>query len=212
VAQRGQKGRGKKPPPAKALPKCNRNALMAFLSEVQNQVSFALMAHDNLMKEAKSERHDSMVIRFLIQAFLGCSAMVAKLLWPSYRKGEQYLADRGERLRALLNAKEEDFKPVRQVRNAFEHFDCRLEEWAATVKSGHFIDGNVNPHLALGPDRHKIWLRNLRSIDPPAIIFRNKECLIDPLIAALKEAAQRAATAQNTLEQQGRAEAAGKRT
>jgi hypothetical protein len=97
-------------------------------------------------------------IWFNLQAFLGFAANVSKLLWPVRAKSKL----RGEELRALL--KVDDTSPLRSrdARNDLEHFDERMDDWAAGA-APHFAA--VDRNIVTGPNpqilRNTFALRNL---------------------------------------------------
>jgi hypothetical protein len=89
------------------------------------------------------ERHDAIRDRFWfsVQSLLMAAANVSKLLWPTYCKGEKLIPERGEELRKSL-AIGDKHSPLsdRTLRNHFEHYDARLEHWAATSEKRALYD------------------------------------------------------------------------
>jgi hypothetical protein len=103
-----------------------------FLAEIEMQSDYALEAM-NLLRQSLPNPDRSF---FYIQAFLVSAANVSKLLWPKDEK-------RGEELRQILNVGENSPIADRTLRNHFEHFDERIERWAAQSKRHIFIDRSI---------------------------------------------------------------------
>lgn len=120
-----------------------------FLSEVETQCRLALIARadaeaaiQQLLRGEHDASFDSLRIWYSIQAFLSACANVSKLLWPKLTrsKGETDVhvrrrRERGEQLRRALDIV--DDSPLselkgKRLRNYFEHFDERLDDWAVT--------------------------------------------------------------------------------
>ena len=92
---------------------------MALVSEIALQARLAEMAGKKLSSASTSLEYWS-----AIQSILSASANVSKILWPDKRRKL-----RGEYLRRLLNIDEKHILSDRSVRNSFEHYDERLEDW-----------------------------------------------------------------------------------
>jgi hypothetical protein len=76
---------------------------------------------------------------YCLQAFLASAANISKLLWPSPHDGKD-AATRGSDLRTLIATKAVAPGSAldssgRDLRNAFEHFDARLDEWARSARA-----------------------------------------------------------------------------
>lgn len=55
------------------------------------------------------------------------------------------MPERGEELRAILDISDTSPLKNRDLRNHFEHFDVRLEQWATMSKKRLYIDTNIGP-------------------------------------------------------------------
>lgn len=182
------------------LPPSDDNVLRIFLDQIVRQAEFALMSAGDLCLAAGLDGSETDVQRVWssAQAFLGAVANLSKLLWPYYRSGEQRFSDRGERLRQILNADDLGVLRDRDLRNDFEHFDARLEEWAATIAGRPFIDGNINAHLMLRDIPQDRWLRNLETEDM-ALTFRGRRYRLEPIVEAIHLVRTRALVAASVL-------------
>jgi hypothetical protein len=120
-----------------------------------------------------------------VQAFLVAAGNISKLLWPSYRKGEELIPERGPELRVSLGVEEDSPLAARKLRNHFEHFDMRLEKWAVSSKPRVFVDSNIGPVSMISDfkpgDRH-------RHFDPTTFIvyFREDTYHLRPIIEAIQ--------------------------
>ena len=105
--------------------------LTLYLSEIEEQCRFATIA----WKEIETNNPDTQW--YSIQALLVAVANVSRLLWPDKRGS----AERGRELRKrLLIGDNHPFKS-RDMRNAFEHSDQRLDSWVASAERGFHVGG-----------------------------------------------------------------------
>jgi len=144
------------------------------------------------------ERHDAIRDRFWysVQSLLMAAANVSKLLWPSYRKGENLVPNRGEVLRKSL-AIDDEHSPLskRTLRDHFEHFDARLEHWAATSEKRDLHDLSVTSFGSASPsvDSAQAGIGDpgdqMRSFnaDSNTITFRGEVHHLQPIVDALTD-------------------------
>ncbi len=118
--------------------------LRIFQSEVALQCRFAISAAHELEAALVMGSKDD--IWKHLQTILVASANLSKMFWGSRGKKE---AERAE-LRESLQV--EDNSPIRDVRlrNDFEHFDERVEKWAANNAGGWFVGRNIGPFQSIG--------------------------------------------------------------
>jgi hypothetical protein len=115
--------------------------------------------------QTQSKRHEAQTaagyrVWFSVQAFLVAAANVSKLLWPNPEDTRQF-PERGPELRATLEMAEDcPLKPPRTFRNHFEHFDARLEKWAASSPRRNFIDSNIGPGCLASGGESRDHFRN----------------------------------------------------
>lgn len=123
---------------------------------------------------------------YSVQAFLVAAGNISKLLWPSYRKGEERIPERGDELKASLAVEEDSPLAPRTFRNHFEHFDVRLEEWAVSSEHRTFVDANIVPtSLTSGYDPGDC----LRNFDPYnfTLTFRGDSYHLPPIAEAIEQ-------------------------
>jgi hypothetical protein len=120
--------------------------LDVFKAELRTQCEY-IVCGAQLLNQQLKERGGSMTgIWFALQGILISGANASKLLWGS--KSEDDLAAR-HRLRADAEVDESSPFYSRQLRNDFEHFDERLEDWFAGSERQHYFGRNIGPVGAL---------------------------------------------------------------
>lgn len=176
---------------------------ISFLFEIEMQCQFVLFGAEQLAAaEAESEKEWKnpeqrfaalqSVPRtwFALQNILVSAANISKLIWGSGRQD----ADRPE-LRDLLGIDKSSCLYSPDLRNDFEHFDERLERWAAEAQEkGRFMlmSRNIGPFPGMAEDDRfghyeprtgevTFW-RNLESI--PEIVAEVQRLL--PAVQAAK--------------------------
>lgn len=108
-----------------------------FKLELRRQSEFAATAFQDLDQALAS--NDMTRIWYSVQALLIAVGNISKVLWPPNPTYEC----RGAALRDSLGVQEQSPLAPRSFRNHFEHFDERLEAWAASSKRHNFADSNV---------------------------------------------------------------------
>ena len=109
---------------------------MALLSEIVDQAKFAERAAGLL--DDSDEPVDTWGA---IQAILVSAANVSKILWPVRRQNKA----RGKHLRDLLGLSDDSLLSDRTIRNHFEHYDERIEEWFENNASAVYMDRRIDP-------------------------------------------------------------------
>jgi hypothetical protein len=177
-----------------------RPLLWLFQREVANQTRFALTAAEEIERRvAEIQTSDPTAggygeriedIFGLLQSFLGAAANVSKLLWGVSAEA----TERREELRESLGVPEDSPLESRYLRDQFEHFDERLEEWARDAEKNNLnvVDMNLGPAESMVRGAHPSAL--LRNFDPEAnvVTFRGETFELTPLIRALQEIRSRA--------------------
>lgn len=118
-----------------------------FCLQIETQCEFILIAAGDLNAAHKND--DGQRTFYSIQALLTASANVSKALWGQEPK------QRNERkpLRDSLGIDDTSPFMARGMRNKFDHFDERLDEWWAKSEHHQFIDMNIS-NL---PARQDVW-------------------------------------------------------
>lgn len=156
--------------------KMNIRAKKVFLIEIDHQCDYAIYAAKG-MQEA-IDNHEIKTFWFYTQALLNSSANISKLLWGT---SEEYYEKRKE-FRKSLGIRNSSPLKSRKIRNAFEHFDEKLDVWASSTEK--FVDSNIGPtHMYGGiePTDH------LRFFDTEeiSISFKGDKFKVHPIMEAI---------------------------
>jgi len=131
-----------------------------YLLEITNLIDQSLIAYD-LIFDTLKQRHTELnanqypndpdkywrfreMVWMYIMTFLALSANVSKLYFPSKRDRERAI-NRGKALRKLIGLSDESIIKNRELRDHFEHFDARLDDYFQSSKNNVFIDKNIGP-------------------------------------------------------------------
>jgi hypothetical protein len=114
-------------------------AEMVFISEVVKQANIAKRASERLC--AINDSFDALEVWCSIQSILVAAGNVSKILWPS----RKISIPRGEALRALLSIDDQSLLSDRKLRNHFEHYDERIEDWFKKTNSAVYMDSYIDP-------------------------------------------------------------------
>lgn len=152
-------------------------AEMALIGEIVTQSKFAEKAADQLDKSS-----DSVENWGSIQSILVAAANVSKILWPARKR---YMA-RGKQLRELLGVDDDSLLSDRTLRNHFEHYDERIEDWFDSNNSAVYMDSRIDPFeptpLSLPQLFHRSYNPTSRTLS-----FRNESIDLAAVLAALTE-------------------------
>lgn len=154
------------------------NDLDEFVDEAGLQARFALIAAAELDRPTADDR-----FWYAAQGFLVATANVSRLLWPT-----QGNAERGAELRAVFEVDDDSPLKLRRMRDHFEHFDERLDEWIATDYRRVRVDRSIETI-------HPLDLRGAhRNFDPAsdALTFRGESLELGPVVSALGVIRERA--------------------
>ena len=150
-----------------------------FVGEVERQAKFGLMAVVDLKAALTSDDADR--VWYSIQGLLIAAGNVSKLLWPVNAHEE-----RGKVLRQAFSVSEDSVLAPRTFRNHFEHFDERLDAWAAAAGARNFVDSNIGLSGMISGLDSAGFLRNLDTKDM-AVTFRGDSYQLQPIATALQE-------------------------
>ncbi len=156
---------------------------LVFIGEIVNQAKFADRAAQHLETASGA---DPIEIWGAIQSVLIAAANVSKILWP-IRKSSVV---RGDALRKLLDVDDRNPLSDRSLRNHFEHYDERIEDWFKGEYSAVYIDSSIDPF-------DSAWGRNLanvhRGYNPltKTLTFRGDSTDLAAILGALEAIRQR---------------------
>lgn len=143
--------------------------------------------------------------------FLQHSSAVSRLLWPpgsKNRASKKRAKIRGVNLRKTLKLDDSHILKDRALRDHFEHFDERLDDWAETSPNKNIVDNMIGPRTAIGGDAIKDQ-DIFRMYDPTSklIVFRGERFDVQALVDGLTEVQSKAAERLAQLEANRRLQA-----
>jgi hypothetical protein len=128
-----------------------------FIKEIARQCEFVLLAAKGLDESVKN--NDSQNGFFFIQALLTAGANISKLFW-AVDTNKQGRIER-QKLRGLFGIDEYSLTTDRKMRNHFDHFDERLDDWWNINPSRRmFIDSNFGMSVGGDAVKKSDFLRN----------------------------------------------------
>jgi hypothetical protein len=123
--------------------------LLTFQHQVLIQCEYVLLAYDEL--NAALATTEVRRCFYALQNLLGAAANVSKACWGTQDKKFGNRRERERKpLRDSIGIK--DNSPFRRVkmRNNFEHFDEKLDEWFLKSKNHIYMDLNIGPYRLAG--------------------------------------------------------------
>ena len=160
-----------------------------YLRELIQQCQYAIGAVGR-MNECLSNQNPS---EFFREAgdFLQHSSAVSRVLWPPGSKNrakKKRAKQRGSHLRAKLAVPENHALQARNLRDHFEHFDERLDEWAETSPHKNIVDNMIGPRNAIGGSAIKDE-DIMRMYDPAnkEIVFRGETFNVQVLVSGVQD-------------------------
>lgn len=152
-------------------------AEMALLSEIVMQSKIAERAFERL-----NNASDHLEFWSQIQSILISASNVSKILWP-VRKNHK---SRGEHLRKLLGVANDHLISDRTIRNHFEHYDERIQEWFENTNSSVYRDLELNP---FEPNSWSFPQSSNRKYNEvrKTLTFRNESINLSEVVTALLE-------------------------
>ncbi len=154
-------------------------AELVFICEIVKQSKIAERAAERL--QATTDHFDEIEVWCSIQSILVAAANVSKILWPPKKYDE-----RGEKLRKQLNVGDSNPLSDRSIRNHFEHYDERIEDWFENNSSAVYMDSSIDPFESI---RDRSFANYHREYNPVTQIltFRDESVDLAAVLNALKE-------------------------
>lgn len=151
-----------------------------FIGEILMQSKIAKSAAERLV--TCEDNFDPIEIWSATQSILVAAANVSKILWPQRKTS----AERGKILRMRLNVDDHNLLSDRNLRNHFEHYDERIENWFENNYSAVYMDSRIDSF-------ESIWGRNpanLHRVYNPmtqTLTFRGESVDLAEILKALEE-------------------------
>ena len=174
-----------------------------YLRELIAQCEFGVGSVQRMNKVLENQGSPS---EFFREAgdFLQHSSAVSRLLWPpgsNSRSIKKRAKKRGAHLRNSLEIDDTHSLKERTLRDHFEHFDERLDDWAETSPHKNMVDNMIGPRSAIGGDSIKDQ-DIMRLFDPATkiLIFRGERFDVQALVNGLTDIHTKAIKRVETLE------------
>jgi hypothetical protein len=119
-------------------------------------------------KVAVADMEDPATIVALVQEALTHAAALSRFFWPSLRKGNQLASARGKKLRQAFSLEDSSPLSSRDVRNAIEHFDERLDSFLLPERFGYFFP---TPRIGSHELADEVTGNIFKLVDPESEIF-----------------------------------------
>lgn len=169
----------------------------AFLGEIGRQIRFAMQAVEQMNTALRDENARPVnhgMYWPALQDFVLAAAQISKMLWPNVSSGSAIertdRANRGIRLRELLDVADDSALLSRKCRNHLEHFDERIDVWLGPSTPGHWADFNVFSGIGDDSPALKGQIRALNLSTGSPVVF-GEAFQLQPIINELGEVWQR---------------------
>ena len=151
-----------------------------LFEEVRQQCQFGKHAWRNLRSNLNAL--DSNQVFFYVHAFLHHSVNISRFLWPDRESSK----GRGDQMRKELGVQEDSPLRMANLRKLLEHFDERLENWAANLENRDYVDMNIMPQGTMSDFKTDTFHR---SIDPEVyqLELQGQRCDLRAIAKAQRE-------------------------
>lgn len=113
--------------------------LKIFVDEIKQQSEYALTSYNEMIKAL--EERNTRAFWYYASSFLSSTANVSKLLGGN-KEGTIY--SQRKIIRDYFNLENDDLMiHFREVRNAFDHYDSRIDKWAENVPQRIYITNAI---------------------------------------------------------------------
>ncbi len=166
-----------------------------YLGELLNECENAIAAVRRM--NAILAKSDEPAREFFREAtdFLQHAACASRLLWPAPWGNAAQRAraeDRGKHLRDSLGVDSAHLLSNRDLRNHLEHYDERIDEWAATSHTRGTADGNIGPRSMFHNLPDSDVMRHFDQ-DTKTFTFRGQAFNVQEIVNAVADVRRRAA-------------------
>ena len=93
---------------------------------------------------------------------------------------------RGKQLRELLGVDDDNLLSDRTIRNHFEHYEERIEDWFDNNDSAVYMDSRIDPFESTSLSLPEVYHRSYNPITH-TLYFRNDSIDLAAVLAALAE-------------------------
>ena len=174
-------------------------AVFWFYQEIEHQCMFVKMAVEDIVSCRTADNKGLFREYYYLQVLLSSLGNISKILWPIAKKKNkvstaspstpcspllQLREARGRELREALNIKTGSPLKSRKLRDTFEHFDERMDEWFRKTERHGFSDRNVGSFEGTTVPRPS---ERLRTFVPETwtMVYCGREFKLSPTIRAV---------------------------
>ncbi len=163
-----------------------------YLEELQTQCDWALAATNGLNQCLSASGPDSTAHFFrFAAAMLQHAGLASKLLWPpgsrlGYKNKRAKV--RAQYLRQVLNIDDTHELKNRSLRDHFEHYDERLDDWLANSPNRIFVNNVIGPRSIIGGNAiqdHEII--KLFNPETKELVFRGSPYNVQQIVNAVQD-------------------------
>jgi hypothetical protein len=121
---------------------------MQFNYYLEQQCMFCQFAYESLVLEEMKRNKSIDRMWFSVQNLLTAAGNISKVFWPAQRgakngsKRARYV-ERGRKLRERLGVKDNSPLQSRRLRDTFEHYDERMQDWLGDNPNKGFSESGV---------------------------------------------------------------------
>lgn len=121
--------------------------LSIFQAELGTQCKFVIMGAQQVNAALKQQSPGTDGVWFGLQSILISASNASKLLWGAGRtdKEAQALHEARRPLRESVGVDDSSPLNSRRVRNSFEHFDERIDDWFKASENHNYVGRNIGP-------------------------------------------------------------------
>jgi hypothetical protein len=182
-----------------------------YLQELIQQCQYAIDAVDQMNECLKNKNPGE----FFREAgdFLQHSSAVSRILWPpgnTNRIKKKRAKHRGTYLKATLTIADGHTLQTRSLRDHFEHFDERLDEWAETSIHKNIVDNMISPRSAIGNVVKDDEIMRMYDPAKKEIVFRGETFNVQALVDGVKDVQAKAKTRLQVVEANKRLQPTGR--
>ena len=160
----------------------NGHLLRIFQLELETQCKFIILGAQAVNEGLAERRANSDQVWFGLQGILVSAANASKLLWGS--RAEPVLETRRP-LRESVSVTDDSPLSSRRLRNDFEHFDERLEDWFGASEDHIYIGRAIGPKGSIVSIRGKEPEQLFGQFDPTTatVAFWERSVIVNDVVA-----------------------------
>ena len=166
-----------------------------YLGEIAQECDFCFSTVAKMNEQLENDMKNQSDFFKDASDLVNHAAAISRMLWPPNDKNKQKrvrATRRGKALRKILDVQYNHPIQNRKLRNHFEHFDERLDDWAHNSRNKNIVRNLIGSPNAIGGDAIDAT-DIINSYDPSTRIysFRGESFNIQELVNAITDINQR---------------------